>query len=586
MDPKDLKAGAYNFAQVFQAEADEIKEQCARRGAEVDLNFDQGDPPVIPDRFGLAFSGGGIRSASVQLGVVQALAKSRMLRQAHYISAISGGGYLLGWLMAWISRQPPDTTPGKKRGPFDHVEDQLAANSATGQEENVAATPEFRRQLEPFPIHYLRRYTSYLTPRKGIFSGDLLAAVSIYLRNVLLNLLMVGTLAIAIMLVLQLPAFLNSAHEKSGIFFNGPVVFWLAAIVFFLAAGLAMWRCSQSLYLVTDGETDPEKASAAWIVIFSATAACVALWLMLPVWYTDYRDQRMWPHWFSHSVAQWIGQHSTNLVTAIAVFVLMLFGLATSLPYYRHERKKVKKQQAAKVGNQPAKDTAVHSVTRAGWHKWIMYIAAWAVAAGVAWLVHIVVHGWLVSDGMVRVSQSYAVLGLPVFLLALSLISFLWVGIMGTALPDAQREWLARAAGYFLAFAVVIGLVFAIAYYGPLGMHLLFTPFRNPSWKKAILAIILPGGWLFTVIIGLVAGKSPKTDGSKSSGFLDYAVSAAPVVFLLGVLLITSWASYSLVSRVIDKGRAANWQYVPWGDWHVPSDTKPTKDVDWAPMAG
>ena len=578
MDPKDLKAGAYNFAQVFKAEADEIEAQCERRGAEVDLNFDQGEPSAIPDRFGLAFSGGGIRSASVQLGVVQALAKSRLLRQAHYISAISGGGYLLGWLTAWISRQPADTTSRPARGPFDRVEDQLAANSATGKEEEVASSPNFRRQLEPFPIHYLRRYTSYLTPRKGLFSGDLLAAVSIYLRNVLLNLIMVGSLALATMLILQFPAFLNSAHDKSGIFVNGPVVFWLAALVFFVASGTGMWRCSQSLYLVGNGEAEPEKASAAWIVIFSATTACVALWLMLPVWYTDFRDQRMWPGWSVDHGGRWIGQHSTGLVTAFAVLVLALFGLATSLPYYRHVR--------AKERNQAAADKSVHSVTRTGWRKSITYLGAWVVAGGVAWLVHIVVHRWVVSGGAVRVSQSYAVLGLPAFLLAMSLISFLWVGIMGTALPDAQREWLARAAGYFIAFAVVIGLVFAIAYYGPLGMHLLFTPFRNPSWEKAIVAIILPGGWLFTVITGLMGGKSAKTDGKKSSGFLDYAVSAAPVVFLLGVLLLTSWASHALVSKVIrDPAGTAAWQYVPWADWHVPADAKSTKFVDRAPMA-
>jgi len=580
MDPKDLKAGAYNFAQVFEDEATELKEQCGRRGAEADLNFDQGEPPVIPDRFGLAFSGGGIRSASVQLGVVQALAKSRMLRQAHYISAISGGGYLLGWLTAWIRRQPCDTNAGS----FDQVEDQLAANSATGKEEDVAGSPGFRRQLEPFTIHFLRRYTSFLTPRKGIFSGDLLSAVSIYLRNVLLNLLLVGTLAISAMLVLQFPAFLNTAHHKSGIFLNAPIVFWLVVMVFFAASGTAMWKCSKSLYLVTDGETEPEKAAAAWIVIFSATAACVALWLMLPVWYTDFRDQRIWPGWFVRHGGSWIAHHSMDMVTAIAVLVLMVFGLATSLPYYRHQRAKRKTQDSAKATKHPAKDKAVHSVARGGWLKWLTYFAAWAVAAGVAWLAHIVVHGWLVRDGAVQMSQTYAVLGLPAFLLGLSLISFLWVGIMGIALPDAQREWLARAAGYFLAFAAVIGLVFAIAYYGPVGMHLLFTPFRNPTWKKAIVAIILPGGWLFTVITGLVGGKSPRTDGKKSSGFLDYAVSDAPAVFLLGLLLMTSWASHALVSGLIHGPAGAQTrQYLPWGDWHIPTDVKAAKYVDWAP---
>ena len=41
--------------------------------------------------------------------------------------------------------------------------------------------------LEPGPIHFLRKYTSYLTPRVGLVSGDTWAAAATYLRNLLLN---------------------------------------------------------------------------------------------------------------------------------------------------------------------------------------------------------------------------------------------------------------------------------------------------------------------------------------------------------------------------------------------------------------
>ena len=53
---------------------------------------------------GLAFSGGGIRSATFNLGVVQALAKLRILRHVDYLSTVSGGGYIGGWLTAMIYR--------------------------------------------------------------------------------------------------------------------------------------------------------------------------------------------------------------------------------------------------------------------------------------------------------------------------------------------------------------------------------------------------------------------------------------------------------------------------------------------------
>ena len=43
---------------------------------------------------GLALSGGGIRSATFSLGVVQALARRDLLKNFDYISMVSGGGYL------------------------------------------------------------------------------------------------------------------------------------------------------------------------------------------------------------------------------------------------------------------------------------------------------------------------------------------------------------------------------------------------------------------------------------------------------------------------------------------------------------
>lgn len=43
------------------------------------------------DLLGLAFSGGGIRGATFNLGVLQALAKRRLLSRFDYLSTISGG---------------------------------------------------------------------------------------------------------------------------------------------------------------------------------------------------------------------------------------------------------------------------------------------------------------------------------------------------------------------------------------------------------------------------------------------------------------------------------------------------------------
>src|SRR5215213_2089904 len=64
----------------------------------------------------LCFSGGGIRSATFGLGVVQALAKHGLLPEFDYLSTVSGGGYLGSWFSAWVFRATEiDKETGKKK---------------------------------------------------------------------------------------------------------------------------------------------------------------------------------------------------------------------------------------------------------------------------------------------------------------------------------------------------------------------------------------------------------------------------------------------------------------------------------------
>ena len=50
---------------------------------------------------GLALSGGGIRSATFSLGVMQALAHRGLLKKVDYLSTVSGGGYI-GSALTWL----------------------------------------------------------------------------------------------------------------------------------------------------------------------------------------------------------------------------------------------------------------------------------------------------------------------------------------------------------------------------------------------------------------------------------------------------------------------------------------------------
>ena len=117
----------------------------------------------------LCLSGGGIRSATFNLGVLQALARVKMLGKFDYLSSVSGGGYVATWLRAWMRRAGVAT-----------VVNELGADP-------IGPTP-FRP--EPKPVTKLREYSNYLTPVVGLFSGDTWSAAATVFRNLLLNWLM------------------------------------------------------------------------------------------------------------------------------------------------------------------------------------------------------------------------------------------------------------------------------------------------------------------------------------------------------------------------------------------------------------
>ena len=65
-------------------------------------------------RTALCFSGGGIRSATFGLGVLQGLARTNLLERFDYLSTVSGGGYIGSWLSAWIKWHPRGSRVSRK----------------------------------------------------------------------------------------------------------------------------------------------------------------------------------------------------------------------------------------------------------------------------------------------------------------------------------------------------------------------------------------------------------------------------------------------------------------------------------------
>ena len=115
----------------------------------------------------LCLSGGGIRSATFALGILQGLARCGLLQRFHYLSTVSGGGYIGGWLTAWIENA--DRGLGEVIGKLAHPRRHTRPNP------------------EPEQIKNLRSYSNYLSPRLGLLSADAWTLGGTYLRNLILN---------------------------------------------------------------------------------------------------------------------------------------------------------------------------------------------------------------------------------------------------------------------------------------------------------------------------------------------------------------------------------------------------------------
>jgi choline dehydrogenase-like flavoprotein len=115
---------------------------------------------------GLALSGGGIRSAAFNLGVLQALAQKNKLRQIDFLSTVSGGAFIGGFLgRLFHSRRVT-----RSADPCGRVQEILQSNQGA-------------------PIRWLRENSNYLF---ATGSSDRNYAVGIFLRDIFAIYLFLG----------------------------------------------------------------------------------------------------------------------------------------------------------------------------------------------------------------------------------------------------------------------------------------------------------------------------------------------------------------------------------------------------------
>ncbi|HEX8172083.1 MAG TPA: patatin-like phospholipase family protein [Thermoanaerobaculia bacterium] len=220
--------------------------EARRRAAKLPpLKRENGRPPKL---LGLALSGGGVRSATFNLGLLQALAAAGKLKAFDYLSTVSGGGYAGGWWSAWLSRDarnderdpifPPEEDIASER------DDRRTAMSAAGSREHVDR-PQIKDSAinaAEDPIHHLRLFSNVMTPRKGALSADTWRAIAVVGRNIILTWMILLPILLAAIMIAQawFTLFTADPHDLServalalevpGLLFIGSVVcatFWM-----------------------------------------------------------------------------------------------------------------------------------------------------------------------------------------------------------------------------------------------------------------------------------------------------------------------------------------------------------------------
>jgi Patatin-like phospholipase len=504
----------------------------------------------------LCLSGGGIRSASFCLGILQALAKRKLLSRFDYLSTVSGGGYIGSWLSAWRSRD------GQSIG---SVEDSLALTGKPKSKDNV--------EWEPDEVTSLRDFTSYLTPSRGLLSSDTWAGFATLIRNLILNwtlflpllLLLVWVPKVTVVVFelcrnwLLAPGGAAAIPKAIVVVFEwlrnvlvpgcggdqllGSPAFWLltaAAALYFVSEVLISWqmiRAEQPPQKEQQSNSDkpppPYGAGQGWYVVWgllptyiAAGMGSVVLVIALPA------GDGCWAF-----VCLYAGQ--------FALWGALLWGLPFAI-------------MGALLFKAPPGSLSPNS----SWERWkrrlrfpwLVFARALSGAAfGIVMVLAVALLRYLASPSQYD-DRYVVVFGISGFFLAHLAGSTLFAGLSTVVRDfDAVREWTARAGGWFL----VSGLVWTV--YASLVLWDPDSDWPGPLFPKdwaGWVHLVVASGGLISGIASALFGHSPSTpaqgEGQKSGrkGINWNSVAAAGAVFFSVVV-------------IFELSRAFDWAVLP-----------------------
>jgi hypothetical protein len=447
---------------------------------------------------GLCFSGGGIRSATFNLGILQGLAELDLLKCFDYLSTVSGGGYIHQWLAAWSMR-------GKLK--FEEVAKQLIP---LPEKDNPGTHPE--------PIRWLRRYSNYLTPEKGILSADTWVAIAIWLRNTLLNQIILISGLFFLVLLPHLFTFhsIIPQHGPAAAAILGVISYLSLMVSYFVAKNLALFTGHAAGH---QGAFGPGKVQRCLVLPLLISA--LLLTLLLPMMSATF--------------------FGFNLVLVFLGSTFLLFALALAITFGGGAPLSILKSHQR---------TAQYDSLKAFWKekpkcfshvKLVMAVLALLIAAlfaascGAGWIagsIYLLAKLWAYTGSYW--GRAVLVL-LPPLVLAGALITMLFlVGFLGRTFEDARREWLSSLSAWMGLYMVEWILFFGFSLFG----HWIVWRL----WHKLAAGIPVLVTWLSTSLGGLLAGKSAKTSGAKN----DEAPSTSNPAELLAV-----FGPYSFIAGLI-----------------------------------
>lgn len=478
--------GGSTFSEVFAFELNALDGRPGENGpadlAEVNLRAH------ASQLSGLALSGGGIRSATFNLGVLQALAEMKLLRDFDYLSTVSGGGYIGGWLSKWIS---------ECSGKVDTVEEQL-----------VAAKEAPCPRSEPWPVQFLRRYSNYLTPRKGMFSADTWTLICTYCRNTLLNM---TTLFAWLAALFLLPRFVLRGLE-----FKQSDVAWIsatAAVVLFLCAvfsiALSISRKGKQPWRGLMAQT---QTAVLWTVCFplilSAFAGSVAAWhYSVPL-------AKFW-----NELPESLLNQSYLLVPGIFYFCAWALGWVTAQILNRRSNSGLTLKEFLR-------SAAIEGLGH-------LVCAGVALAVGTVILLKGIS---LIGD---RAGRDFnmvqlATFGMPLMLTLFGITITLMIGLVGRMYKDESREWWARQGSWTVICALFWLGLFGCTFYLPAVL--------DWAWKNWVATTTIGTvGTGIAMLLGLKSGSGNSTGKESISKPKELIAQAAPYAFtLLTITLLTA----------------------------------------------